>query len=236
MTDDDENTTTVVQNVTNHTEMDARQVTVHNWTVTSTRNDTQTVHHVNLLERSCTCEDYQFADEDNYACDHILLANHRARRQIDVGEALNFDLLERVKDMEQHIEVIERRSLDAAATQVEHTEAEESADDDGGSDDSGNPLAGFDDLSEGPEALQTLIENEFGSDPPIVCKELDDGWEIAPYLSEMSDSMLDDFDEWTGPDGSDFVSPIWPDDYEDGDPPDGQKVTNEDLGKAAQLL
>jgi hypothetical protein len=69
-----------------------------------------------------------------------------------------------------------------------------------------------------------------------VVKELDDGWEIKPYLGDMDDDMLDHFNAWTGPEGSSWVSPIWPDDYEDGDPPDGQKVTNEDLGKLGDLL
>jgi hypothetical protein len=236
MTDETDGQHPVVQTIDGFDEIQARQQTIHCWTVTSVRNDSQTVHQVNLYEQTCTCEDYEYADEDNYACDHILLANHRASRKMDVGEALQFDLIERTKELETHVQTIEQRSLDiaATATQSDPEPADDDTDDGGSS--SGNALAGFDDLSEGPEALQTLIENEFGSDPPVVCKEIDDGWEIKPHLKEMSDSMLDDFDDWTGPEGSDFVSPIWPDDYEDGDPPDGQKVTNEDLGKAASLL
>lgn len=236
MSDESDQPDAIAQIVEGMEYMQARQQTIHCWTVTSARNGGHTVHQVNLHERTCTCEDFEFADDDHYACDHILLANHRATRQMDIGDALQYDLVERTKQLEQHVQTIEQRSLDiaATATQPDPDPADDGSDNGGSS--GGSPLDGFDDLSEGPDPLQTLIENEFGSDPPVVCKEIDDGWEIKPHLKQMSDSMLDDFDDWTGPEGSDFVSPIWPDDYEDGDPPDGHKVTNEDLGKAASLL
>jgi len=236
MTDNTDDTTAIAERVDGWDQMDARQVTVHQWTVTSWRDEDTVVQQVNLLEPSCTCTTYQEADQDAYACDHILLCNHRARRQIDVGEALNYDLLERVKEVDQHVQAIEQRSLDIATAAT--TESDDSTDttDDSSSGGDSSPLAGFDDLDDGPDALQSFIEDQFGSDPAILQQEVDDGYEIVPVLSDMDDQTLDEFDDFTGPEGSDFISPIWPDDYEDGDPPDGQMVTAEDLGKLASLL
>lgn len=108
-------------------QMNARQQTIHKWLVTSWRNDSTTAHMVNLLEASCTCEDYQFNLDDGEACAHILKANHQAQAQMDVGEALNFDLIARVNDLNDAVDAIERRATGVAAEAVrEPSEASDS--------------------------------------------------------------------------------------------------------------
>lgn len=76
------------------TQLYPRQLGGDEWRVLSTRNETLTVHEVDLKEISCTCKDEEFNKDRPEICAHVAAAMHSAPVQISVEEHAMGTLLE----------------------------------------------------------------------------------------------------------------------------------------------
>lgn len=202
MTDDD-GTKKIAEVVDGFSQMNARQQTIHKWSVTSWRNDSQTIHHVNLLKGSCTCKDKQYNRGDDEACAHIMKANHQAQGQMDAGEAINHDLHKHVLELRQHVQTIERRSAGVQADRagdMDEAAAQESSE----ADDEGTEIGR--EMTEG--VVQWLDEENVDTEHLGIHKHHHNGTGgvgIEPNKQEMGDKEY----EW--------FKNVFKDDVPDGD-------------------
>lgn len=119
-----ENPTKIAQAVNGFAQMDARQQTIHVWSVTSWRNGENTRHEVNLLEGTCTCDDMAYNQDGNEVCDHIMKANHVATAEIDIKTALVHDLHNRMDRLEQTADRLEQAKTEYHAKMADASDTD----------------------------------------------------------------------------------------------------------------
>lgn len=90
----------IAQSINGFSQLHARQQTIHTWSVLSHRNSGLTAHKVDTRELTCTCEDMEYNTDGSEVCDHIAAALYQQSANMDVGTALNFDLHERITEVE----------------------------------------------------------------------------------------------------------------------------------------
>lgn len=102
--------TAIAQAVNGFDQLEARQVTIHQWRVLSYRNESLTAHEVNTHDLTCSCADAVYNQTDSGVCDHLAVALHHAPRQLDVETAIQHDMNRTMLELEEHVETIERRA------------------------------------------------------------------------------------------------------------------------------
>lgn len=122
---------TPADQVTDFGDLYPRQQTIHTWTVLHlTADEANTAYQVNTRDRTCSCGDQVYNQSGGGVCKHLSVALFESSRSIDVGEALNYDLHKQVTDVQNAVQVIERRAAGLQAD-AEHDQA--ASDDSGGS-------------------------------------------------------------------------------------------------------
>lgn len=116
---------TIDDAISGYQQLAPRQVTIHEWRVLSWRNDDLTAHKVNLRNLTCGCPDQRMNNEDDAVCAHLAAALFAADRTMDVGTALNFDLVERQRELEKIASRLEQTasSVEAEASHLSETAA-----------------------------------------------------------------------------------------------------------------
>jgi len=207
-----------------------------------------------MEDLSCECIGDEFGDEED-VCKHIkaCAAVGPDTQTVDHMAFRSFiDLFQEARKATEDIEDLRnvRRAIQdanaaaSAETAAGSAPAEETASgsDSAGTDDANDQsLAeqGYEPLHNGPDALTHVMESELGGNAPIVVRETeygDGGWEIREQWAKMTDDQRDTWNDITGPDGKSWIKPIWPDDYEDGDPPEGQFVPQDHLDTVAEMI
>lgn len=102
--------TAIAQAVNGFEQLEARQVTIHQWRVLSYRNGSLTAHEVDTHELTCSCADAIYNQTDDGVCDHLAVALHHAPRTLDVETAIQHDMNRTMLELEDHVETIERRA------------------------------------------------------------------------------------------------------------------------------
>lgn len=115
---------TIDDAVDGYQQLAPRQVTIHEWRVLSWRNDNLTAYKVNLRNLTCGCPDHRMNNDDDEVCAHLASALFAAERNMDVGTALNFDLVERQREMEK---IAGRLEQTASAVEAEASHLSETA-------------------------------------------------------------------------------------------------------------
>jgi len=188
-------------------QMEARQMTIHEWTVVSYRNGATTAHTVNLHELTCSCEDYQYNVEGAEICDHIALANHYADRTMDVKAALDHEMRSQMLELERISRQLERRASGLEAEQA----AADSAGDSGGSQPTadewdGNPV----------EATKSLLRDAGWPVDQLEIWVHEDLGSVQIDNQIRDDGEWDEFNDWAynqgflGYDRDDYINYIKP--------------------------
>jgi len=216
--------------------LDVTEIEYQKWRVTNRSSGTQYV--VDLTEGTCTCPAKELGDAsgDDEACKHILKCNYVADTQPSIDRSLYRDLGNLVGDLSQAVERAEdaAQQYDGALVDqraIEAEEAQQAAQDDDDDDDWVLVRDG-----QVPDGLYHIVSNDMGDEPPVRAKQNGDGWEVEPHFQEISDDELDRWDDLTGPEGQSWYSPIWPEDYEDGDPPEGTIVYYDEIDQIEEVM
>jgi len=149
-------------------QLEARQVTIHEWRVLSYRNGTLTAQQVNIETLDCTCLDLEYNQRGPEICDHIAVALHHATRKMEVGDAISHELHQQMLELDEVAQSLARRAsgLEGESTGAD-AESTESADN--GSQDgfSGDPTEAFRslllDAGLDPAAFDFWVDRERGS-------------------------------------------------------------------------
>lgn len=100
----------IAEAVDGYGQLRPRQVTIFEWRVLSWRNDGLTAYEVNLRDLSCTCPDKGYNRDHPEICAHLAVALEHAPKTIDVAEAVNKDLLDQTRALQDAVDTIERRA------------------------------------------------------------------------------------------------------------------------------
>jgi hypothetical protein len=164
-------------------QLEARQVTIHEWRVLSYRNGGITAHEVNIDELTCTCMDMAMQKRDAQVCDHVAVALHHAKRQMDVQSALKHQMLQQMLELEEHVRAIERRAAGVSAD-AEQAKAN------GHSDTQSERSDTFD--GDPVDQMQAILESA-GLDHTAFDVRVD---ESTGRLEVLKDGYIDDFSAW----------------------------------------
>lgn len=218
MSDGDDGGTVIADVVNDFGSLHARQQTMdHTFAVLSLRGDTPTLHQVDLMDPSCTCEDMKYNKTgDNECCDHIAVAAFESSRNFGEAEAtaaftrLLSDAREAVSDLRNLRDVAraaQNANAQAAATQGGTDTASSDGDDDGGEVVDTAVSAG-DAEQEIENQLEEWFENagEFNGFDGSICKveyakaDGQMGYVVDRNPFESDDPYYDD-DEWVDKEG-----------------------------------
>jgi len=173
----------IAEAVNGFSQLEARQVTIHEWRVLSYRNGGITAHEVNIDELTCSCMDMAMQKRDAQVCDHIAVALHHAQRQMDVQSALEHQMLQQMLELEEHVRAIERR---ATGVQADAAQAQQN----------------------GHSDPQHESNDTFDGDPVVEMQSLlsDAGLDVTSFdvrlssdgyrLEVLKDGYIDDFSAW----------------------------------------
>lgn len=164
-------------------QLEARQITIHEWRVLSYRNGDITAHEVDIKELTCDCMDLQMQKQDAQICDHIAVALHHAPRKLDVEQSLSEQMLEQMLELDKHMRALERR-----ATGIEAETAAESAQN--GHSTAQSDSSGFD--GDPVDQMQATLESA-GLDHTSFDVRID---ESTDRLEVLKDGYIDDFSAW----------------------------------------
>jgi len=232
--------------------LDVYHVGGHRFRVINPRKSTG--YHVNMEYLECECIGDEFGDAED-VCKHIKAAaavgpdtqtvDHMAFRSfIDLFQEAR-KATEDIEDLRNVRRAIQDSNAAASAETAEgsapsqETASESSSAAVSNASDPSLAEQGYEPLDNGPDALVHVMESELDEKPPIVVRETsygDGGWEIREQWEKMTDEQRDTWNDMTGPDGKTWIKPIWPDDYEDGDGPEGQFVPQDHLDTVAEMI
>jgi len=173
----------IAEAVNGFSQLEARQVTIHEWRVLSYRNGGITAHEVDINELTCTCMDMATQKRDAQVCDHVAVALHHAQRQMDVQSALEHQMLQQMLKLEEHVRAIERR---AAGVQADAAQAQQN----GRSDPQHESSGTFD--GDPVECMKSFLRDE-GLDPSAFDVRVE---ESTGRLEVLKDGYIDDFSAW----------------------------------------
>jgi len=171
------------QAVNGFKQLEARQISIHEWRVLSYRNGDITAHEVDIKELTCDCMDLQMQKRDAEICDHIAVALHHAPRKLDVEQSLSEQMLEQMLELDKHMRALERR-----ATGIEAETAAEPAQN--GHSGSQSDSSGF--SGDPVDQMQATLESA-GLDHTAFDVRVDDR---SGRLEVLKDGYIDDFSAW----------------------------------------
>jgi len=171
------------QAVNGFKQLEARQISIHEWRVLSYRNGDITAHEVDIKELTCDCMDMQAQKRDAEICDHIAVALHHAPRKLDVEQSLSEQMLEQMLQLDKHMRALERR-----ATGIEAETAAEPAQN--GHSGSQSDSSGFD--GDPVDQMQAVLESA-GLDHTSFDVRID---ESSGRLEVLKAGYIDDFSAW----------------------------------------
>jgi hypothetical protein len=106
------------QAVNGFEQLEARQISIHEWRVLSYRNGGITAHEVDIKQLTCDCMDMHENRQDPQVCDHLAVALHHAPRKLDVEQSLSEQMLEQMLQLDEHMRALERRATGIEAEQT----------------------------------------------------------------------------------------------------------------------
>jgi len=171
------------QAVNGFKQLEARQISIHEWRVLSYRNGDITAHEVDIKELTCDCMDLQMQKRDAEICDHIAVALHHAPRKLDVEQSLSEQMLEQMLELDKHMRALERR-----ATGIEAETAAEPAQN--GHSGSQSDSSGF--SGDPVDQMQATLESA-GLDHTSFDVRID---ESSGRLEVLKDGYIEDFNDW----------------------------------------
>jgi len=164
-------------------QLEARQISIHEWRVLSYRNGGITAHEVDIKELTCDCMDLQMQKRDAEICDHIAVALHHAPRKLDVEQSLSEQMLEQMVELDKHMRALERRATGIEAEQAaEPAQNGHSGTESDSSGFSGDPV----------DQMQATLESA-GLDHTSFDVRID---ESSGRLEVLKDGYIDDFSAW----------------------------------------
>jgi len=171
------------QAVNGFEQLEARQISIHEWRVLSYRNGSITAHEVDIRELTCDCMDLQMQKRNAEICDHLAVALHYAPRKLDVEQSLSEQMLEQMLQLDKHMRALERRATGIEA----ETEAEPAQN---GHSSTESESSGFD--GDPVDQMQATLESA-GLDHTSFDVRID---ESSGRLEVLKDGYIDDFSAW----------------------------------------
>jgi len=171
------------QAVNGFKQLEARQISIHEWRVLSYRNGDITAHEVDIRELTCDCIDMQAQKRDAQICDHIAVALHHAPRKLDVEQSLSEQMLEQMLQLDKHMRALERRATGIEAEQT-------AAPTENGHSSTESESSGFD--GDPVDQMQARLES-VGLDHTRFDVRID---ESSGRLEVLKDGYIDDFNDW----------------------------------------
>jgi len=171
------------QAVNGFEQLEARQISIHEWRVLSYRNGGITAHEVDIKQLTCSCMDMQMQKRDAQICDHVAVSLHHAPRKLDVEQSLSEQMLEQMLELDKHMRALERR-----ATGIEAEAAAEPAEN--GHSTAQSDSSGFD--GDPVDQMQARLESA-GLDHTSFDVRID---ESSGRLEVLKAGYIDDFSAW----------------------------------------